>query len=161
MKILIVIPARGGSKGIPRKNVRLMNGRPLISYAIQTAKSSAFAPDVYVSTDSTEIADVASNYGAKIINRNENLAGDMVTLDPVIYDALLRVERENNCAYDLIITMQPTSPLTSVRTLDAAIQKFISEKYNTLISVVNKPHLSWTEKDDKIGSAYKKCLNYQ
>ena len=161
MKILIVIPARGGSKGIPRKNVRLMNGRPLISYAIQTAKGSSFAPDVYVSTDSTEIADVASNYGAKIIKRNENLAGDMVTLDPVIYDALIRTEKENNCTYDLIITMQPTSPLTSVQTLDAAIQKFISEKYNTLISVVNKPHLSWTEKDGRVVPAYKERLNRQ
>ena len=161
MKILVVIPARGGSKGIPRKNVRLMNGKPLISYAIQTAKSSSFSPDVYVSTDSTEIADISSNYGAKIIDRNQTLAGDMVTLDPVIYDALVRCEKENKCTYDLIITMQPTSPLTSVETLDAAIQKFIDEKYNTLLSVINKPHLSWTEKEDKIVPAYEKRLNRQ
>lgn len=161
MKIIVVIPARGGSKGIPRKNVRLMNGKPLISYVIQTAKNSSFSPDVYVSTDSTEIADISSNYGAKIINRNECLAGDMVTLDPVIYDALIRIEKEKSCSYDLIITMQPTSPLTSVKTLDSAIKKFISEKYNTLISVVNKPHLSWTEIEGKIVPAYKERLNRQ
>lgn len=161
MKILVVIPARGGSKGIPRKNIRLMNGRPLISYIIQTAKHSSFLPDVYVSTDSTEIAEISSNYGALIIDRNQSLAGDMVTLDPVIYDALIRCEKENRCTYDLIITMQPTSPLTTVNTLDSAIQKFIDEKYNTLLSVVNKPHLSWTEKDGKVIPAYEKRLNRQ
>lgn len=161
MKILVIIPARGGSKGIPRKNVRLMNRRPLISYAIETAKSSSYIPDVYVSTDSTEIADISMNYGAKIIERNEALAGDMVTLDPVIYDALIRCEKENNCTYDLIITMQPTSPLTTVKTLDAAIQKFLEGHYNTLLSVVNKPHLSWTEKNGKVMPAYEKRLNRQ
>ena len=101
------------------------------------------------------------NYGAKVINRNESLAGDMVTLDPVIYDALIRCEKENNCSYDLIITMQPTSPLTTVKTLDAAIQKFLDEHYNTLLSVVNKPHLSWTEKEGRVLPAYEKRLNRQ
>ncbi len=161
MKILVVIPARGGSKGIPRKNVRLMNGKPLISYVIETAKRSTFSPDVYVSTDSSEIADISMNYGAKIIDRNESLAGDMVTLDPVIYDALIRCEKENNCSYDYIITMQPTSPLTNVETLDAAIQRIIDEHYNTLLSVVNKPHLSWTVKDGNVTPAYEKRLNRQ
>lgn len=70
MKILIVIPARSGSKGIPRKNIRFMNGRPLISYAIKTAKNSSYLPDVYVSTNNTEIADISVMYGAKIIERS-------------------------------------------------------------------------------------------
>ena len=65
MKIIVVIPARGGSKGIPRKNIRLMNGLPLISYVIKTALESSFNPDVNVSTDSEEIADVAIKFGAK------------------------------------------------------------------------------------------------
>ena len=161
MKIIVVIPARGGSKGIPRKNIRLMNGLPLLSYAIKTALSSSFNPDVYVSTDSEEIADVAIKFGANVLMRDSFLAGDMVTLDPVIYDALIKAEKENKCTYDLIITIQPTSPLTSVNTLDKAIKEFISKKYNTLISVVNKPHLSWTEKDNKIVPAYEKRLNRQ
>lgn len=161
MKILCIIPARGGSKGIPRKNVRLMNGKPLISYVIQTAKKSSFSPEVYVSTDSMEIAEIASNYGARIIDRKQDLANDIVTLDPVIYDALIRCERENNCTYDLIITMQPTSPLTTVTTLDSAIEKFIEKKYNTLLSVVNRPHLSWIEKNGVIIPAYEKRLNRQ
>ena len=161
MRIIVVIPARGGSKGIPRKNIRLMNGLPLISYAIKTALGSFFNPDVYVSTDSEEIADVAIKFGAKVLMRDSALAGDVVTLDPVIYDALVKAEKENKCIYDLIITMQPTSPLTSVDTLDKGIKEFISKKYNTLISVVNKPHLSWAEKDNKIVPAYEKRLNRQ
>lgn len=161
MKLLVIIPARGGSKGIPKKNIRMMNGKPLISYAIQTALASSHSPDVYVSTDSDEIADVSSNFGAKILRRDASLAQDMVTLDPVIYDVLLKAEKENSCTYDVIITMQPTSPLTTVQTLDSAIKKFIDKKYNTLVSVVNKPHLSWTEKDGKVIPTYEKRLNRQ
>lgn len=161
MKIITIIPARGGSKGIPRKNVRLINGQPLISYAIRTALNSSFITDVYVSTDSEEIADVSFGYGAKIIKRDFSLAGDMVTLDPVIYDAVLKAEKQNGCTYDIIVTMQPTSPLTSVATLDGAIKKFINDKLDTLISVVNKPHLSWREENEKIIPAYKERLNRQ
>ena len=161
MKIIVVIPARGGSKGIPRKNIRLMNGLPLISYAIKAALGSSFQPDVYVSTDSSEIADVATKFGANVLMRDPALAGDMVTLDPVIYDAFVKAEKDKHCKYDMIITMQPTSPLTSGDTLDRAIKEFAEKKYNTLISVVNKPHLSWTEKDGKVVPAYEKRLNRQ
>lgn len=161
MKILVVIPARGGSKGIPKKNIRLMNGKPLISYAIKTALSSSYNPDVYVSTDSDEIADISANYGARILKRDEKLSSDAVTLDPVVYDALLKAEKENNCAYDFIITIQPTSPLTTVKTFDRAVRRFIDTKVNTLVSVVNKPHLSWTEQHGEIVPAYIKRLNRQ
>ena len=161
MKILVVIPARGGSKGIPRKNVRLMNGKPLISYAIMTAKNSSFNPDVYVSTDSEEIEAVSVNYGARLIRRDASLADDAVTLDPVVYDCLTKIEKENGCSYDIVITMQPTSPLTTVTTLNSAIKKFLDEKLDTLISVVNKPHLSWSEESGKIVPKYKERLNRQ
>lgn len=161
MKILVVIPARGGSKGIPRKNVRLMNGKPLISYAIKTAKDSEFNPDVYVSTDSEEIETIAINYGAKIIRRDVSLASDAVTLDPVIYDCLVKAEKETGCSYDVVITIQPTSPLTTVATLDGAIKKFLNEKLETLVSVVNKPQLSWGEEAGKIVPKYEERLNRQ
>ena len=81
MRILAVIPARGGSKGIPRKNIRLMNGRPLISYAIANASASQYITDVFVSTDSAEIADIARSYGAHIVERDHCLSSDLVTLD--------------------------------------------------------------------------------
>lgn len=161
MKILAIIPARGGSKGIPKKNIRLMNGKPLISYSIKNALNSSYITDVYVSTDSEEIADVSRIYGARIIDRDSSLAGDYVTLDPVIYDALLKTEKQNGYMYDVIITMQPTSPLTSVKTLDSAIEYFLKENLDTLISAVNKPHLCWGEKDDNLVPLYKERVNRQ
>ncbi len=161
MNTLVIIPARGGSKGIPRKNVRLLNGKPLISYVINNALSSKYVTDVYVSTDDEEIENVAHKYGCHVIKRNPELGKDKVTLDPVIHDATCRIEEEQEKKYDLVITMQPTSPLLKKETLDAAIQYFLDNNCDTLISVVNKPHLSWKNEDGKIIPNYEKRLNRQ
>ncbi len=150
MKALVVIPARGGSKGIPRKNVRLMVEKPLISYSIENAINSLYNLDVVVSTDDDEIARISSSYGAQVIMRPENLATDIVTLDPVIFHAMNQMEKEQNVQYDIVITMQPTSPLLKRETLDAAIEYFINNDFDTVLSGINKPHLSWTEKEGKI-----------
>ena len=83
-KVLAVIPARGGSKGIPRKNVRLMNGKPLLYYAIRNALECELITDVAVTSDDEEIKRIAGIYGASVINRDASLAKDHVTLDPVI-----------------------------------------------------------------------------
>ena len=159
--ILVVIPARGGSKGIPRKNIRLMVGKPLISYSIENAINSVYNLDVVVSTDDDEIARISSSYGARVIMRPENLATDSVTLDPVIFHAVNEMEEEKNARYDIVITMQPTSPLLKRETLDAAIEYFIENDFDTVLSGINKPHLSWTEKEGKIVPAYEKRLNRQ
>lgn len=150
VNILAIIPARGGSKGIPRKNVLLLSGQPLISYAIQNAKSSGFQMDVAVSTDDQEITNVSNQFGAEVIRRNKKLASDEVTLDPVIFDAVQQMEGKTGKIYDYVITLQPTSPLLSADTLDSAIQKMLNdETIDTLISAVNDPHLSWTTKEVK------------
>ena len=141
--ILVVIPARGGSKGIPRKNLRLLNNKPLISYAIQTAKSSAYVDDVVVTTEDSQIALIAEKFGASVVRRSEELATDEVALDPVIYDAMIQKEKQAFDEYDIIITLQPTSPLISVRTLDSAIEKFEDFNLDSVISVVDDRHLSW------------------
>ena len=161
MRTLVVIPARGGSKGIPRKNIRLMVGKPLISYSIENAINSVYNLDVVVSTDDDEIARISSSYGARVIMRPENLATDSVTLDPVIFHAVNEMEEEKNARYDIVITMQPTSPLLKRETLDAAIEYFIENDFDTVLSGINKPHLSWTEKEGKIVPAYEKRLNRQ
>lgn len=163
MNILAVIPARGGSKGIPRKNVRILNGHPLIAYAIMNAQNSQYQMDVCVSTDDEEIARVAETYQAEVVWRGENLSSDAVTLDPVIYDAYQKMEAKKGGHYDLIITLQATSPLLQIKTLDQAIGKMINDPaIDTLISVVNHPHLSWTEDDSgNIIPNYKERLNRQ
>lgn len=98
-----------------------------------------------VTTDSEEIAYVAENYGAKVIMRSPELAEDSVTLDPVIYDALLQMEEKTGVTYDFVITMQPTSPLLNVVSLNEAIRMLETDYYDCIISVVNKPHLSWKQ----------------
>ena len=148
MQILAVIPARGGSKGIPKKNIRLMYGKPLISYSINNAKNSHYITDVFVTTDSDEIAEVAEEYGAEVIKRDESLSSDLVTLDPVIYHAKNCAEKIKNKKYDVVVTLQPTSPLLKVATLDNAIEYFIKGNFDTVISVINKPHLSWGKKNN-------------
>jgi len=161
LNILAVIPARGGSKGIPRKNIRLMCGKPLISYSIENALNSKFDLDVVVSTDDDEIERIALLYGAQVIKRPEELAQDNVTLDPVIYHALIKMEKRNNIIYDIVITMQPTSPLLKSSTLDNAIKYFIKNNFDTVISGINRPYLSWTEIEGKLVPLYKERLNRQ
>lgn len=162
LRIAAVIPARGGSKGIPRKNMRLMNGRPLIAYAIENALTCPLIDDVIVSSDSEEILAFAGQFDGVIpLNRDSALAQDAVTLDPVIYDAVVRTEQELGCAYDVVVTLQPTSPLLTTETLSAALQQFVESDNDTVISVVNAPHLSWKMGPNGVEPAYEKRLNRQ
>ncbi len=150
-RILVVIPARGGSKGIPRKNIRLLNNKPLIYYSINIAKSSKYVDDVVVTTDDSEISLLAEKFGASVMKRSEELSGDEVPLDPVIYDAMIKKEKTNN-EYDIIITIQPTSPLLKTNTLNKAIKKFENSNIDSVLSVVDDRHLSWSY--DEINKSY-------
>lgn len=155
MKILAVIPARAGSKGIPNKNIRIINGKPLISYCIETALKSKYITDIIITTDSPEIELLANYYGVCCIQRRKELCGDDVTLDSVIYDAC----KDYNGEY--VITIQPTSPTLQYTTLDLAIEYSIQNQLDTLISVVNKPHLAWIENNGKVVPDYKERVNRQ
>ena len=150
MKILAVIPARAGSKGIPNKNIRLVNNKPLIYYSIKNALESKWITDVIVTTDSPEIEIIAKQMGVIYKQRDEKLCGDAVTLDSVIYDAI-----PENSEYDYIVTMQPTSPTLKATTLDDAIAYTIEHDLDTVISVINQPHLSWREEKGKKIPNYK------
>ena len=156
MKILAVIPARAGSRGIPNKNIRIIGGHPLIYYSIHNAKKSSFITDIVVSTDSAAVRIIAQQMGVGVRWRDERLCGDEVTLDAVIYDAIPKDE-----AWDYVVTMQPTSPTLSVETLDAAIGWAVEHDLDTLISAINAPHLTWGEKDGKKVPNYKERLNRQ
>ena len=162
-KILVIIPGRGGSKGIPRKNIRLLCGKPLISYVIKTAKQSKYVDDVIVSTDDEQIKFVSEKFGAETLMRTKELSKDNVPLDPVIYDALIRKEKKDKVTYDIIITIQPTSPLLKSTTIDKAIEKFKNEKIDSLISVVDDRHLSWGFNEEKktYYPLYEKRINRQ
>ena len=163
MKILVVIPVRGKSKGIPRKNIRLLNGVPLLVYSLKTALSlkERYQADIVVDTEDLEIAEIARQYGAEIVMRPEVLSGDEVTLDPVIHHALRECEKKNSICYDIVITMQATSPTLSRETLQEAVEMFLSDNIDTIISAVNDTHLAWKYKDGKLMPEYEKRVNRQ
>ena len=156
MRILAVIPARAGSKGIPNKNIRIIGGKPLIYYSINNAISSKYITDTVVTTDSDAVRIIATQMGASVRWRDERLCRDEVTLDAVIDDAV-----DRSVDWDYVVTMQPTSPTLSVDTLDRAIAYAIENDLDTLISAINAPHLSWGVKDGKKVPNYKERLNRQ
>ncbi|MFY4760047.1 cytidylyltransferase domain-containing protein [Aliarcobacter butzleri] len=162
MNILVVIPARGGSKGIPRKNLRLLNDKPLLYYSINTALTSKFDLDVYVSSEDEEILNAAIQFGAKIHKRDISIADDKTTLDPVIYACYryaLDIEKKD---YDYIVTMQPTSPLVKTKSLDDALEEAINNQHiETVIAAKDDTHLSWKKEEDKFLPNYKKRVNRQ
>ena len=166
MKTLIVIPARGGSKRIPRKNVRIMCGKPLISYSIENAKALRevmhLDVDVAVSTDDEELGEIVKKRGVEVIARPAELATDSVTLDPVIYHAVRYMEEEKGISYDIVITMQATSPTLKMITIKNAIEYFEQHDYDTVLSATNKPHLSWgVDQNGDYVKNYEKRLNSQ
>ncbi len=161
-EILVVIPARGGSKGIPRKNLRLLNNKPLIYYAITTALASKYNLDVYVSTEDDEILNTAKQFGAKVHKRDAKIADDKTTLDPVIYDCYADAKIKEKKDYDFIITMQATSPLLKTNSLDSAIEKIINNPdIETVIASKDDTHLSWRKENEKFLPNYKERVNRQ
>lgn len=161
-KILVIIPARGGSKGIPRKNLRALAGKPLIFYSIKNAINSRYNPDVYVSSEDDEILTVAEKIGSKVHRRSKNESKDETTLDPVIFSAVQQISKVNNCTYEIIITLQPTSPLLKEATLDSAIQRILDDQsIDTIISATDDTHLTWTKKDKIYQPNYLKRVNRQ
>jgi CMP-N-acetylneuraminic acid synthetase len=122
--ILAIIPARGGSKGVPKKNLAKVLGKPLITYSIDVALSSKYIDRVVVSSDSEEILKVARKFKAETISRSRKLAQNNSPLDLVIKDVLVKLEKENYFP-NLVVLLQPTSPTRSVETLDKSISEFI------------------------------------
>ena len=143
-KILVVIPARGGSKGIPRKNLRQLSGVPLLAYSIGSAQKSTFKPTVLVSSEDQEILTIAKLLGADTHKRDPALSDAKTTLDPVVYSAVAYAEKQAGKDYDVVVTFQPTSPLLTPATFDKAISYFLENAHvDTLISAQADAHLSW------------------
>ena len=158
-KTVAIIPARGGSKGIPRKNLRPVAGKPLIFYSIEACLKASSVDHVIVSTDDEEIALFASRFGAQVIMRPANLSDDITTLDPVIEHAAKESEILNGLS-DIILTVQATSPLVKPHDIDEALNLFESG-VDSVISVVDDRHLCWTVKGQKPIPAYKERVNRQ
>lgn len=138
MKILAVVPARGGSKGVPGKNIRPILGKPLMAYTIESGLKSKRITDLVVTTDSEEIRSIAMKYGAQApFLRPAELAGDRALAIPTIQHAVKEMEKLRGYEYDYIIMLQPTSPMKTAEDIDHALDKLIAEKADGIISVVN------------------------
>lgn len=130
--IISIILSRGGSKAIPRKNIIDFCGKPLIAWSIEQAKGSKYIKGVYVSTDDREIAEVSEKYGAKVIWRPASLATDISPSEDALLHAIVEIEKEKNV--DLVVFLQATSPVRETTDIDNAIEKFISERADSLFS---------------------------
>lgn len=160
-RTVVVIPARGGSKGIPRKNLRPMRGRPLIAWVIEAARSARGVDAVVVSTDSDEIATVARRHGATALMRDPKLGADHVTLDPVVHEAVTRLEQGGQ-HFDLVLTIQPTSPLLRAATIERIIERLSADAgIDTILTAVDDTHLAWTRDERGFRPDYTARLNRQ
>lgn len=152
MSILIVIPARGGSKGIPRKNLLPIGGRPLIAWTIAQALEAGDDAIVCVSTEDREIASIAREYGAHVIKRPAELAEDTTPTEPVILHAMDTIEAQGH-TLDGVMLLQATSPIRRPGTIQRAIEKFRDENADSLVGVVAESPFFWRPPSDPSESA--------
>lgn len=146
---VIVIPARGGSKNIPRKNLQLINGKPLISYAIEIAHKVNLCKKVIVSTEDNEISEISKQYRAGVIKRPNELSEDHINLLPVNQHALNYLEK-NNFYPEIIISLQPTAPFIEPKSIEEAVKFQKETECDSVCSISkvlhNHPH--WVKNVD-------------
>jgi len=145
MKVLSIIPARGGSKGFPGKNIAYLYDKPLIAWTIEASLNSQYITDTYVSSDDDEILEIANNYGANVIKRPKEFATDTATSESVVLHALKELQKRGK-KYDYVILLQPTSPLRTEKDIDEAFEILKKNNATALISV--------KEEDNKILKAF-------
>lgn len=155
MRITSMIPARGGSKGIPRKNILPIAGQPLISHSLEQAKKSSHVDRTIVSTDDQEIATISKSYGAEVIMRPADISGDTASSESALLHALDYLKETENYEPDLVVFLQCTSPLRAKDDIDNAITQFQAEDADSLISVSPSHAFLW-EKIDGVAQS----INY-
>ena len=134
--VLVIIPARGGSKGVPKKNIKSLNGKPVISYTIEEAKKSKYIDRIVVSTDNKDIAEVSKNYGAEVpfLRPSELAKDDTPGIDPIIHCINWLKENEKYLP-DYVCLLQCTSPFRRVQQIDEALERLIYENFDSLVSI--------------------------
>ena len=151
MNIITIIPARGGSKGLPRKNVLLFNGEPLVAHSIKYAQNCELINTVYVSTDDDEISSISSSADATIIQRPLELSGDTATTESAIIHAISMMDSKP----DIIVLLQATSPFRPKNSLKEALEKFIKNDFDSLLSISPTHRFFWSvDGNDNISPKY-------
>lgn len=157
-RILALIPARGGSKRLSKKNIRPLSGEPLIARTIEQAKNSKYIDRIIVSTDDEEIAGISKKYGAEVpFLRPRELAADNSKSVDVILHAVERLKNNDSCIYDLIILLQPTSPLRASEDIDKALELLFTKEAEAVVSVCKDGHEGSYKPN---GAIYSASYNY-
>lgn len=149
-EILAIIPARGGSKSIPRKNIKPINGKPMIVYSIEACQKSKYITRFVVSTEDKEIAEISQAHGAEVINRPIELAQDETKTAPVMLHSAQELEKQGYKP-DYVLLIQPTSPFRTAEFIDSALDYMFSKpEYDSCFSVfqVGLTHGYWKEHHD-------------
>lgn len=139
-KILAVIPARLGSKRLPEKNIKILNGKPLLVYTIDAIRKSQYVNRIVVSTEDKTIAQIAQSNDAEVLLRPEELARDESPTDDVVMNVLEQLQNKDQYIPDIIILLQPTSPLRTTEDIDTAMKIFLDSSGDSLISVTEYDH---------------------
>ena len=135
--VLAIIPARGGSKCVPRKNVRVLAGKPLIAHSIEAANAVSQLTDLIVSTEDEEIAEIARKFGAEVpFMRPAELAEDLTPTYPVIMQSLQEMELRRGAQYDAVLLLQPTCPLRISAHIETSLEMLFSTSCDSVVSVV-------------------------
>ncbi len=159
-RILAIIPARRGSKGVRRKNLRLLNGRPLLYYILHTALNSRRITDIVLTSEDEDILTYGAQFGVLLRRRPPALAEDAVPLAPVVRDALAWATEQRG-AYSVVVRLQPTCPLLRPETLDRAIDAFLTQDVDTLLAATDATHLMWREENGRPVPDYPARVNRQ
>ncbi len=146
-KIIGIIPARSGSKGVKDKNIKTLAGKPLISYTIECAKATGIFDDIVVSTDSSKYADIAMQYGASVpFFRSQETASDSANSISVLEEVLNNLQE----TYDIVVMLQPTSPLRQPFHIKEAVDLFLEKNADSVVSVSKFPHsIAWVNSLDE------------
>lgn len=161
MKVIAIIPARGGSKGIPRKNVKLLAGRPLIAYPIEAAKNCNLIDRVIVSTEDAEISAAAIQAGAEVVQRPARLAADGTPTLPVLVHAVKELEKSGYIP-DIVVLLYATAPLVKAEHVEEGIKK-LRAGYDSVVSACEdtRNYKLWKASGNSYKPLFKKRVNRQ
>jgi CMP-N-acetylneuraminic acid synthetase len=150
MTTICIIPARGGSTGIPMKNLIKLNKKPLLYYSVIASQNSKFISKTVVSTDDKEIAEYAQSLGAEVVIRPKKISGNVVGLEPTIFHVLNHFKKQENFKPDTVVTLQNTSPFRNSIHIDRAYSLFKKGNFDSVISGFKSKFLLWEKKEKHV-----------
>ncbi len=150
---IAIIPARGGSKGLPGKNIRLLAAKPLIAHSIESSLGASLVDRGIVSTDDDEIADIARGFGADVVMRPPELATDSAPTEPCMIHVVEELER-SGCSIDLVVLLQPTTPLRPAGLIDDCITTLRKSQSDSLLTVRESHYFLWERTASGVTASY-------